>query len=243
MPHESRLWAWTGHRLPRSRVFWMTVPASFALLTATAYMEGVGHFRCFCGSILNPLHWWPYYLTGNPFVGWCLAMRGVHCGLVSHPLEFSLSVFWWLIMSIVIATVVSRAWSRRARLMPWVEANAGILATFFAFLWIIALLAHLRDTGYTHAGCSVCYLPVEGVSDVSLSWVFWWPFHVVGLGCFCGRGPLDYPFLYLASFLWWLLLSWFLARLTLPGLREFRENPPFRLKWRRRLPPRQKARS
>jgi hypothetical protein len=208
-----------------------------------AYAEGIGLWkRIYCGGwMLNPAFWWPYFLTGNQYVVSCIWYRGPHCWLISNPLEYALSVVWWLVPSTVMARLAARAWSRRARVLAWTKDNAALLVTFTTVLWIVSVLAHLPGIGYNNPGCSADCPAIAGISRTSLNWVFWWPFYVFGLDLCCGRGPLTYPQLYVASSLWWLLLSWFLPRLILPGLREFREKPPFRLRRRRRFPPRQKV--
>ncbi|MCK4456915.1 MAG: hypothetical protein KAW39_04170 [Thermoplasmata archaeon] len=243
VPLISRLLPWIMRRFPRSRAFWVTLPASFALIVFLGYTERIGLFRNPYISVwmLNPIIWWPYFLTGNHFIACCVKATGLHRWLISHPFEYALSIFWWLVVSVAIARIVSTAWSRRARFKAWVRSNTGILATFFAVLWIVSVLAHVPGIGYTQDDCPLACADCRGISLVSLNWVFWWPFHAVGLGCFCGRGPPTYPHLYVASFLWWLSLSWFLARLTLPGLREFREKPPLMFRRRRRIAPRQKV--
>jgi len=242
-PMRSRVRSWIARGIPRERAFWAALPVAFALMTLLAYVDGIGLWkRIYSGGwMLNPVFWWPYFLTGNQYTVSCIWTGGFHCWLVSLPLEYLLSAIWWLVPSTAIARLAARAWYRRARVLAWMKDNSALLATFIAVLWIVSALAHAPGIGYTSGYCPFPCVWCRGISLVSLNWVFWWPLFVFGLDSFCGRGPLDFPQLYVASFLWWLLLSWFLARLTLPGLREFREKPPFGLRRRRRFPPRQKV--
>lgn len=242
-PMRSRVRSWIARRIPRGWAFWAALPVAFALMTLLAYVDGVGLWKRIhsSGWMLNPIFWWPYFLTGNQYPASCIGTTGFHDWLVFHQLEYALSAIWWLIPSTAIARLATRAWYRRTRILAQMRDNAALLATFVAVMWMISVLAHTPGIGYSHGNCDVLCPAIEGVSVVSLNWVFWWPFHAISLGCFCGRGPLDFPQLYVASFLWWLSLSWFLARLILPGLREFREKPPLRFRRRRRVPPRQKV--
>lgn len=239
---RSRVRSWIARGIPREQAFWAALPVAFALMALLAYAEGIGLWkRIYSGGwMLDPVFWWPYFLTGNQYTACCIT-GGFHCWLVSLPLEYALSAIWWLIPSTAIARLAARAWYRRTRILAQMKDNAALLATFVAVMWMVSVLAHTPGIGYSHGNCDVLCPAIEGISVVSLNWVFWWPFHAVGLGCFCGRGPPEFPQLYVASSLWWLSLSWFLARLILPGLREFREKPPLRFRRRRRVPPRQKV--
>jgi len=212
-PIRKRLSCWIGESPKRKLVSWMTI--IFVVLVALSYTSGIGHSRAE-GSMcnhddLNPVFWWPYHLTHHYSIycgSDCLLLHGE---LISFPAEYILSIIWWLLVALLVSEVILLA-SGRKKLSSRKERCLWI--SFGFLLCATAVLAHAHGIGQGVEGCDIACPCLAGVYQISLNWVFWWPYHLAGSGCFCGGGPLDGPVLYQASVLWWMLVAYALPRGT-----------------------------
>ncbi|MFQ6106203.1 MAG: hypothetical protein ACE5QF_01240 [Thermoplasmata archaeon] len=140
-------------------------------------------------------------------------------GLLNHPLEYTASVLWWLLVALIVAMLIDIAWDRRDLIADTSRRGKFHRVFLGAFLWLLIILAHTQGVGYSLGHCIV-----PEFREFQANWFFWCPFHVFGEGHFCGV-PLTSP-LYIASFAWLVVLAHLIAKAAMAVLVNLRTRFP-----------------